>query len=98
MQTVMIGIKNHQFTKVFKTSSQNTTTAKEVFNNVVHFLTSFLDKRNVLEIKLKIYRKFLKQVSNKTGIGKDKIDINYCYHLFLITKKKLHSFFIYKQN
>ena len=87
MQTVMIGIKNHQFKKLFKTSNQNTATVKEIFNNVVHFLTSSLDERNVLEIKLKIHRKCLKQVNNKTGAGKDKINIKYCHHLFLIAEK-----------
>ena len=55
MQTVVIGIRNHQFTKMFKTSNQNTAAVKEIFNNVVHLLTSFLDERSVLEIKLKIH-------------------------------------------
>ena len=84
MQTVLIGIKNHQFTKMFKTSAQNTAAIKEILNNVVHFLTSSLDERSVLEIKLKIQQTCVKQVNNKTGAGKDEMNIKYCHHLFLI--------------
>ena len=46
----MIGIKNHRFTNMFKTSNQNTAAVKEIFNNVVHFLTSPMDERSLLEI------------------------------------------------
>ena len=84
MQTVMIGMKNHRFTKMFKISNQNTAAVKEIFNNVVHFLTSSLDERSLLEIKLKIHLTCVKQVNNKTGAGKDKMNIKYYHHLFLI--------------
>ena len=88
MQTVIIGIKNHQFTKMFKTSNQNTAAVKEIFNNVLHFHTSSsLDERNALVIKLKIHRSGIRKVSNKTEAGKDKINIKYFGYLFLITKK-----------
>ena len=88
MQTVIIGIKNHQFTKMFKTSNQNTAAVKEIFNNVFHFYTSSsLDERNALVIKLKIHRSGIRKVSNKTEARKDKINIKYFGYLFLITKK-----------
>ena len=80
----MIGIKNYRFTNMFKTSNQNTAAVKEIFNNVVHFLTFSLDERSLLEIKLKIHRAYIKQVNNKTGAGKDKMNIKYCHHLFFI--------------
>ena len=85
----MIGMKNHRFTKMFKTSNQNTAAVKEIFNNVVHFLTSSLNERSLLEIKLKIHRTCVKQVNNKTGAGKDKMNIKYYHHLFLINKNKI---------
>ena len=69
---------------MFQTSNQNTAAVKEIFDNVVHFFTSSLDERSVLETKLKIHRTCVKQVNKKTGVGKDKMNIKYCHHLFLI--------------